>query len=312
MTVQSTGLAQPLDPGFYADFGKLAALKRGAQTQDPEALRAAARQFESLFTQMLIESMRAASFGDSLFGSDQTEFYQSLFDEQLAVELSKSGGLGLADLLVEQLTRAGIAAPAGSSNREAAATAALGDSEPQKAWRPASREEFVRELWPHAEAAGRELGVDPRALLAQAALETDWGRAIPRRPDGTSSFNLFGIKAGASWSGPTVGVPTIEFEHGIPVRRVERFRAYDSLAESFRDYAALVRNSPRYGAVLGTGSDVQAFAGALQSGGYATDPAYAEKIAAVARSVERLIPDGAPSVLKVAGARPILSGGEAG
>ena len=298
------------EPGFYADFRSLDALKRGAQAQDPQALREAARQFESLFARMMISSMRAASFGDSLFSSDQHEFYQSMFDDQLAVELTRGRGLGLADMLVEQLTRAGlVATPSAPETQQPA------DGTQQAAhgtWRPSSREEFARELWPHAEQAASELGVDPRLLVAHAALETGWGQSIPQAADGSCSFNLFGIKAGRQWEGPAVGVPTLEFENGLPVRRVERFRAYASAAESFADYVSLIRGNPRYADALGCGGDAAAFASALQRGGYATDPDYAGKLAAVVASLDNLLSTGAAAPhLKVAANRPIPNGGEA-
>lgn len=142
-------------------------------------------------------------------------------------------------------------------------------------------------MLPHAQQAARELGVDPHALLAQAALETGWGKSVPCGAAGECSFNLFGIKAGSEWSGATVNVPTLEFEEGIPVRKVERFRAYESAADSFRDYAKLIRNNPRYENALDSGSDVASFASALQQGGYATDPAYARKIVAVANQLRQ-------------------------
>jgi flagellar protein FlgJ len=148
-----------------------------------------------------------------------------------------------------------------------------------------SKDDFISQLRPHAEQAARELGVDANALLAQAALETGWGRSVPCNSNGDCSFNLFGIKAGSQWSGATVNVPTLEFEEGIPVRKVERFRAYDSPADSFRDYAALIRDSSRYANARGAGDNIEAFATALQQGGYATDPHYAQKIAAVASEV---------------------------
>jgi flagellar protein FlgJ len=271
-------MAGPSNINFFADFQGLAALKNDAKDQAPTALKEAARQFESLFTQMLLKSMREAnkSFGeDSLFGSDQGEMYQDMFDDQIAMQLSKGKGLGLADMLVRQLqqgvSEAGGSAPsAPTANRQALT---------------ASKDAFITQLRPHAEQAARELGVDPNALLAQAALETGWGRAVPCNAQGECSFNLFGIKAGSQWSGATVNVPTLEFEDGIPVRKVERFRAYDSPADSFRDYAALIRDSSRYASARGAGDNVEAFATALQQGGYATDPHYAQKIAAVASEV---------------------------
>jgi flagellar protein FlgJ len=271
----------PSNINFFADFQGLASLKNDAKGQAPTALKEAARQFESLFTQMLLKSMREAnkSFGeDSLFGSDQGDMYQDMFDDQIAMQLSKGKGLGLADMLVRQLqggvqSTEKISAPASSA--PAANSQAL----------TTSKEDFLRQLRPHAEQAARELGVDANALLAQAALETGWGRSVPCNANGDCSFNLFGIKAGSQWSGATVNVPTLEFEAGIPVRKVERFRAYDSPADSFRDYAALIRDSSRYASARGAGDNVEAFATALQQGGYATDPHYAQKIAAVASEV---------------------------
>ena len=124
-----------------------------------------------------------------------------------------------------------------------------------------------------------------RRAARYTSLETGWGRSVPCNANGECSFNLFGIKAGSQWSGATVNVPTLEFESGIPVRKVERFRAYGSPADSFRDYAALIRDSSRYASARGAGDNVEAFASALQQGGYATDPNYAQKITAVADEV---------------------------
>jgi len=290
----------PSNINFFADFQGLASLKNDAKGQAPTALKEAARQFESLFTQMLLKSMREAnkSFGeDSLFGSDQGDMYQDMFDDQIAMQLSKGKGLGLADMLVRQL-QGGVqgtekaSAPAGSA--PAANSQAL----------TTSKDDFISQLRPHAEQAARELGVDPNALLAQAALETGWGRSVPCNANGDCSFNLFGIKAGSQWSGATVNVPTLEFEEGIPVRKVERFRAYDSPADSFRDYAALIRDSSRYASARGAGDNVEAFATALQQGGYATDPHYAQKIAAVASEVRARSAAIEADALKFAAAAP--------
>jgi flagellar protein FlgJ len=218
--------------------------------------------------------------------------YQDMFDDQIAMQLSKGKGLGLADMLVRQL-QGGI-----GGTEQAAATPS---SEPSAIRHPlsASKDDFLRSMRPHAEQAAREIGVDPDALLAQAALETGWGRSVPCNAQGECSFNLFGIKAGSQWSGATVNVPTLEFEDGVAVRKVERFRAYDSPADSFRDYAALIRDSARYAKARGAGDNVEAFATALQQGGYATDPNYAQKIAAVASEVRER-----SDVLKFAAAMP--------
>src|SRR4030095_14552538 len=126
----------------------------------------------------------------------------------------------------------------------------------------------------------KQIGVDPDALLAQAALETGWGRSVPCNSQGECSFNLFGIKAGSQWAGATVNGATLEFEDGVAVRKVERFRAYDSPADSFRDYAALIRDSSRYASARGAGDNVEAFATALQEGGSATAPQCAQQMAA--------------------------------
>ena len=308
-------------PTFYADPQALASLKQDAKAQDPAALKEAAKQFESLFTQMLLKGMRETnkSFGDSMFSSDQTDFYQGMFDDQMAVQLSKGKGLGLADMLIRQLTVGVGTAGVNGGQRTAddvnggrrtaggemtkGAVGASGSFPPPVAGRgqgggnsthaplTTSKADFVRTFLPHAEAAARELGVDPQALLAQAALETGWGKSVPCNANGECSFNLFGIKATGRWNGDSVSVPTIEFEEGIPVRKAERFRAYASPTESFRDYASLIRNNPRYENALGTGSDVASFATALQQGGYATDPSYADKIVRIARELRDLTSD---------------------
>lgn len=281
---------------FFADPKALGALKSDAKAQDPAALKQVAKQFESLFTQMLLKSMRETNktFGDSLFGSDQADFYQDMFDSQLAVHLSQGKGLGLADMLVRQL--AGV----GQSTNLAAAPAAAPAAAKQEPL-AASKSDFIRTMWPHAQQAAQELGVDPHALLAQAALETGWGKSVPCNAAGECSFNLFGIKAGSQWSGATVNVPTLEFEQGVAVRKVERFRSYDSPADSFRDYARLIRSNPRYEDALGAGSNIASFASALQQGGYATDPDYARKLVAVANELRQV----RASALNFPPARPL-------
>jgi len=150
----------------------------------------------------------------------------------------------------------------------------------------------VRAMLPHAETASRELGVAPQTLIAHAALETGWGRSMPGGADGQPSFNLFGVKAGTRWQGPEVRSSTVEFEAGVAGTRVERFRAYDSPSASFGDYVSLLKGASRYAAALGTGNDAAAFAGALQKGGYATDPDYARKLTSVVASVREILEAG--------------------
>ncbi len=312
-------MTAPINTSF--DFSALASLRNDARAQAPGALKEVAKQFESLFTQMLLKSMRDANKGfgeDSIFGSQQGDFYQDMFDDQLTMQMSKGKGLGLADMLVQQLTQAGMvkptdAAATGVDKTAHASTPTISygdDHQPLSA----SKADFVRTMWPHAQRAGSQLGVDPNALLAQAALETGWGKSVPSQSGGSSSFNLFGIKAGSSWSGATAQVPTLEFEEGVAVRRVERFRAYDSPADSFSDYARLIGTNPRYENAVGAGGDVATFASALQEGGYATDPNYAQKVVAVADEVRSLTANAAPvETFKSAAALPLHgSGGKSG
>jgi flagellar protein FlgJ len=256
-------------PVNATDFRQFAELRRGAGANDPKVLREAAKQFESLFTKMMLESMRQAGFGDPMFGSDQGDMYQSMMDDQLAVQLSQGKGLGLADMLIRQLSN-GTAS--GSAQTEMPATNVIDD---------ASKQRFIEQVMPHAEAAARELGVDPRAVVAQAALETGWGTSQPADASG-SSHNLFGIKAGGSWRGADVVSETTEYVAGNAGRESARFRSYEDVAQSVADYVRVLRDNPRYAAALNTGGDVRAFATALQRGGYATDPEYANKLVAVA------------------------------
>jgi flagellar protein FlgJ len=150
------------------------------------------------------------------------------------------------------------------------------------------------------------------SLIAQAALETDWGRSTPRTPSGASSNNLFGIKASGGWSGPSVRIGTQEYVNGAATATQARFRAYGSCGQCFQDYTALLSGDPRYAAALGTGNDVGAFASALQQAGYATDPNYARKLTAVADTLSRTLASrGAPGPLKLADAGPITAGSSA-
>jgi len=271
------------------DFKQFAALRRGAQANDPATLREVAKQFESLFTKMMLKSMRDASMGDPMFGSDQGDMYQDMADDQLAVQMSEGRGLGLADMLIRQLSNGAVS---GTSSVKPTTEVA-----------PGEREQFISELLPHANEAARELGVDPRALIAQAALETGWGRSQP----GGDSHNLFGIKAGANWNGASVQANTQEFGAGVTSRIDASFRAYGSPRESVEDYVRLIRDNPRYASAMNTGSDVQAFANALQRGGYATDPDYARKLAAVAAEVGQRIaanPFKSDSAAPIAGQDP--------
>ena len=313
------------DPSLFADASSLASLKRAAAANNPQALKEAAQQFESLFIDMMLKSMRAANFKDPLFGSSQQSMYQDMYDQQLSIELSKSHAFGLADMLVQQLRREGLAGGAPSSTSatgsatgrpSAAGSLSTGGSAPlthTASSATVSRQQqtaFARELWPEAERSGQQLGVSPVSLIAQAALETNWGHSMPRDAAGAASNNLFWIKAGAAWSGTSVVSGTHEYRDGVKTAVKSSFRAYGSCAQCFQDYTALLRGNPRYAAALGTGGDVHAFAMALQQGGYATDPDYARKLTAVAGTLSQLIQGAGAAPLKLAAVAPIHTGSE--
>jgi len=277
----------------YGDFAGLEKLKAGVRGNDAASIRQVAQQFESLFARMMIKSMRDAVGKDPIFGSDQAQTYQSMYDGQLSLELTKGKGLGLADMLVRQLQKSAAASTSGAAVSGLPATA---PSAPPAS--PAQRASFISQVWPQAEEAAQQLGVHPLGLVAQAALESNWGQSVPRGANGASSNNLFGIKAGSSWSGPAVSASTQEFSGGTAQTVSAAFRSYSSAAQSFQDYVALLRGNPRFSAALGSGS-VPSFAGALQQAGYATDPDYAHKVTAVAGQVA--------SALKLASAVPMTS-----
>lgn len=255
------------------DFGQFTTLRADADRNDPAALREVATQFEALFVQSLLKNMRGAQLAEPMFGSDQMDMYQDMFDQQLSLEMASGRGIGLADVLVRQLGGQGAVpdAPAGFAQ----GTPASGAGASLPAWSDPDR--FVDAVWPHAERAGRRLGVAPQALVAQAALETGWGQHVMRGADGQPSYNLFGIKAGGGWTGDSVAKPTLEYTNGVAERRVERFRAYPDVAAAFDDYARLIEGD-RYRAARDRQSDTAGFAAALQQAGYATDPHYADKI----------------------------------
>ncbi len=253
------------------DMSQFAGLRARAENNDPAALREVAGQFEALFLQTMLKSMRDASVGDPIFGeSDQFEMYQGMLDQQIALEMASGKGVGLADMLVRQL--GGDQAAYGAA--QAPGRSAVWDSP----------ESFARDVWPHAERVANELGVAPEAVLAQAALETGWGRHVMADRDGASSYNLFGIKAGQGWNGEIVAQQTLEFDGEIPRSEFARFRAYSDVGATFDDYATLLQENPRYSRVGGQRGDVRAFAEALQQSGYATDPDYARKIEEIANS----------------------------
>jgi flagellar protein FlgJ len=256
----------PTDVQTYSDFNALAELRTQAQTRSPEALKAVAQQFESLFLDMMMKSMRDANLGNGLFDSNETQFYQEMWDKQIAMQLAKGKGFGIADLVLRQLQQANAAPPA--AGEAAKPPASVVDHAAS----------FLRTVLPLAQRAATKLGAPPLALVAQAALETAWGTRVPRRADGSSSFNLFGIKSGANWSGPEAVTRTLEYQNGALAEKRAAFRAYGSAEEGFSDYVSLLAGDPRYQSVIAAAKDPQLYAQALQDSGYATDPNYAMKI----------------------------------
>ena len=258
------------------DFRQFAALRRGADANDPDTLREVARQFESIFTKMMLESMRSASFGDPMFGSDQVDMYQGMMDDQLAVQLSQGRGLGLADMLIRQLGQGGRARPPRARRR---CWTTIGGVTPEQqreirrrdaaACRPPRR---ANSAWMRAPSSRRR-----RSKPAGA-------RRSPRMRAATVTISSASRPAPAG-SGASVASDTTEFVAGEAGTERARFRAYGSLAENVADYVRVLRDNPRYSAALGTGADVRAFANALQRGGYATDPEYADKLVAIAEKL---------------------------
>jgi flagellar protein FlgJ len=268
--------------GLAADPSALNALRYGAAGQngqgDKAALKEAARQFESLFMRELIKSMREATAKSGLMDGEGSEMGMDLLDQQFAVQLSGLPG-GLSEAIERQLGRQ--MAPA-AAQTDAAAVASTGGSTVSRAAAsgPASARQaaFVTQHTQAAAAVARESGIPASYMIGQAGHETGWGKSEIRHADGSTSFNLFGIKAGPGWKGKVAEVVTTEYVDGTPRKTVAKFRAYDSYAESFRDYARLIGNSPRYDQAMDQIGSVQGFASSLQKAGYATDPQYAAKL----------------------------------
>jgi flagellar protein FlgJ len=343
---------------IYTDFQGVAELKARARADAKGSLDQVARQFESLFAQMMLKSMRQAKLAEGIFDSDQTEFYQDMYDQQLAVHLSEAGGIGLAGVIKSQLGGTEAANDSktvnsyseyrkevismlerssslpvsmqdgkpiiamGESQMQAGNRISMqhaipetikelnspfipnGTSKPQalfeasneepverqtsevtatdpKSW---SKSDFVQQLWPWAREAAEKLGLAPAAILAQAALETGWGRHIMPSGKGGSAYNLFGIKTGRRWKGSSVNIGTLEYEKGVAVRKKDRFRAYGSFRDSFNDYVDFLQSNPRYSKALASTSDSKQYFKELQKAGYATDPRYAQKLTSVLES----------------------------
>lgn len=304
----------------FLDANSLNHIKAMGRADDPQALKEVAKQFEAIFVQQMLKNMRAANevfSEDSPFNSNEMQFHQDMYDQQMSLNLTSGKGLGLADALYEQMLRAYGAKPEAAVNpaainalpeavkhlRSALPLSALPNgfdtplANPFVTERSATSEknslllrsggktavadspaDFIASLKPYAEKAAADLNVNSDVLLAQAALETGWGRHVIHTQRGDNSFNLFNIKAGESWAGNKVNVHTLEYAQGVARQERADFRRYNNYAESFADYVKLLQTNPRYEQALAAGQDATAYADELQKAGYATDPAYAEKI----------------------------------
>lgn len=276
----------PANAGLAADAQSLGALKRQAGKDSQTAIKETAKQFESLFMRELIKSMREATVKSGMLDSPGGDLGTDLLDQQFAVQMSGQPG-GLSDAIALQLSRQmggsstdTVLSGAKTPTHSMATGATLGATPLKNTPRTPteSQTSFVQK---HAEAA-REVekssGIPASFLLGQAGHETGWGKHEIKTKGGTPSHNLFGIKAGPGWTGKTADVTTTEFINGVPQKRVARFRAYDSYADAFKDYARMINESPRYAKAREQTGSAHAFASGLQKAGYATDPDYATKL----------------------------------
>lgn len=304
------------------DANGLNNLKQAAKENSPEAIKGVAKQFEAIFMNMMLKSMREASPQDSPFDNEQSRTFTAMLDQQLSSNLA-SKGLGLADVLARQLSKGGdianntmeqavtdvqpnlgnnssfnnpiISNPLSPSQarltqsnieQKAIPTYAFPTTTNSLTNNPSnSSTEFKNRMAHHAAEASRTTGVPAHLMLGQAALESGWGKRELKGADGSPSNNLFGIKATGNWDGKVVEATTTEYINGVKQKRIEKFRAYDSYADSFKDFANMMSKNPRYEKVMANLDDVNGYAQAMQKAGYATDPNYATKLASVIQKV---------------------------
>lgn len=282
------------------DIGGLDKLRQAVRKNDPEALSEAAKQFEAIFIQMMLKSMRKAEDvmvdKDSPFNSEQIKFYRDMHDQQLAVDLASKGSLGLAKMIEQQLghqagyvpasvLRNGANLPASqpptktddASSSAYSAKISLGIKQPAFA----SQQDFVQQLLPLANKVAEEFNLDPKSMVAQAAVETGWGQYMIHSKQGQNGHNLFGIKADQRWQGDRTLVNTLEYTDGQAKQHKAQFRAYGSFEDSMRDYAEFVSHSGRYSDAVESAQQPAEYFSRLQQAGYATDPNYADKVLGV-------------------------------
>lgn len=277
--------------GLASDARSLDALRASANKDPKAAIKQAARQFEQVFMQELLKSMRATTMKSGMMDNAGSDMGTDMLDSQYAASMSGLPG-GLADLIARQLSRNMGGAPDAITG--SAATVQLPprfQNLPQDIAAPRApgrQGDFLRDNWNAAKLASQETGIPAEFILAQAAHESGWGQRQILNADGTPSYNLFGIKATGSWTGKVAEVTTTEYVNGQAGKVKAKFRSYDSPEAAFRDYARLLKNNERYAKVIQEGSTAQGFAQGLQKAGYATDPAYADKLTRIINTTLRL------------------------
>lgn len=301
---------------IYTDFEGLAELKHKTGKDDQAHNRQVAEQFEALFIQSMLKSMRAASSGDPLTGSDQMDLYQDMMDKQLSINMSQAGGIGIADLIERQLNLSGknhnatSANPANVHNQSLDFANKLWSSSPltppvslapdssesmnshieekYPVWRSGNPQTYIDSIKPYVARAADRLNTDPNVLLAISALETGWGRHVMQTADGQSSNNLFGIKATNPSEERHVYALTTEYSKGNAYQTEQAFRTYSTPQDSINDFAEFLLSNPRYRKALGNSQNPEAFVREIQDAGYATDPQYANKVLAVMQTIDKL------------------------
>ena len=298
------GNTQASSAGGYVDFTRFSDLRARAHRDENAAMQQVADEFEAMFAETMLKAARDADTGEGMLNSSELDTYYEMMDSQLAQSLAKNQDFGFGKMLSQQFAGV-LAAAQATPGKGGDALATLNKGSLSKveaplrggvtmlpqvlretAFRkqvdvPADRQAFIDELAAVAATAASSLGVAPRALMAQAALESGWGKHVIRMPDGTSSHNYFGIKASRGWTGQTVKVPTTEYIGGRAVTVNASFRAYPDAHSAFRDYVDFIANNPRYEKALEHGANAAQYARQLQAAGYATDPNYANKIMAI-------------------------------
>ena len=300
----TSNAALDLSQRFALDTQGFDALRAQVNAAPQAGLKMAAQQFDAVFTQMMLKSMRDATPSDGPFDSHDTATFTSMMDQQLSQQMS-SKGIGVADAMLKQLMRNSDMQVGESNEGNNAALNALskafanaqanGSLATGKGYTSASAltpplrgngaspkvDSFVDKLAAPAQAASAATGIPARFIIGQAALESGWGKNEIKNADGSSSHNVFGIKATKDWTGKTVSTLTTEYVNGKPQRVIEKFRAYDSYKDAMTDYASMLKSNPRYAQVINSSQEANGFANGMQRAGYATDPHYARKLISI-------------------------------